>query len=190
VFVPDYSVSVAEVIIPAADLSEQISTAGMEASGTGNMKLALNGAVTIGTMDGANIEIREEGGDDNIFIFGLTSDEVLETKLRGYNPRAVFDSDAEIREILHVIASGDLLPEERSAFWPLVDSLLDGGDNYMVLADFAEYCRCQERVDKAYRDKARWTRMSILNTARMGRFSSDRTIREYAKEIWGVSPVR
>ncbi len=185
VFVPDYSVSLAERIIPAADLSEQISTAGMEASGTGNMKLSLNGALTIGTLDGANIEIGEAVGDDNIFIFGKRTHEVEEIKAGGYRPREIFDGDEELREILHLIASGDLTPDDRPAFWPLVDSLLER-DDYLVLTDFASYCEAQTRVDALFADPAAWARKSILNTAAMGRFSSDRTISEYAQEIWGV----
>jgi glycogen phosphorylase len=185
VFVPDYSVSLAERIIPAADLSEQISTAGMEASGTGNMKLSLNGALTIGTLDGANIEIGDAVGGDNIFIFGKKAHEVDEIKQRGYRPRELFDRDQEVRDIVHLIASGDLLPEDPTAFWPLVDALLER-DDYLVLTDFASYCDVQTRVDALYRDPAAWTRKSILNTAAMGRFSSDRTITEYARDIWGV----
>ncbi len=186
VFVPDYRVSLAELIIPAADLSEQISTAGMEASGTGNMKLSLNGALTIGTLDGANIEILEAVGEENIFIFGKQAHEVAEIKRRGYHPRTIFDQDQELQEILHLLAFGDMSPSDRTAFWPIVDSLLDKGDTYLVLADFASYAACQLKVDALYQNQTEWTRKSILNTANMGRFSSDRTIREYARDIWGV----
>ncbi len=186
VYVPDYRVSLAELIIPAADLSEQISTAGMEASGTGNMKLALNGALTIGTLDGANVEIREAVGEENIFIFGKQAHEVAEIKQRGYQPRAIFDQDTELQEIIHLIAFGDMSPNERTAFWPVIDSLLEKGDTYLVLADFASYVACQLKVDALYQNRSEWVRKSIINTANMGRFSSDRTISEYAKDIWGV----
>jgi starch phosphorylase len=185
VFVPDYCVSLAEQIIPAANLSEQISTAGMEASGTGNMKLSLNGALTIGTLDGANIEIGEAVGADNIFIFGKKAHEVEDLKNAGYRPRDVFEQDQELSAIVHLIASGGLSPGDRSAFWPIVDSLLER-DDYLVLTDFASYCDAQTRVDALYKEPVAWTRMSILNTAAMGRFSSDRTITEYARDIWGV----
>lgn len=188
VFLSNYNVSLAERIIPAADLSEQISTAGTEASGTGNMKLSLNGALTIGTLDGANIEIMEEVGRDNIFIFGLTPEEVLELKGSGYNPYRYYEKDRELKEALDMIGSGYFSPENAGLFKPVVDSLLYHGDTYMVLADYESYIICQERVGKLYENKHEWAKKSILNVANMGRFSSDRTIMEYAKEIWGIDP--
>jgi starch phosphorylase len=189
VFLPNYGVSLAERIMPGADLSEQISTAGTEASGTGNMKFALNGALTIGTLDGANVEIREEVGEENFFLFGLTAAEVAERKARGYDPRELYRADAQLREALDLIGSGALSPGQPDLFAPLVRGLLDYGDPYMLLADFQPYVSCQQRVAAAYRDQQAWTRMSIFNVARMGRFSSDRTIREYAEQIWGVRPA-
>ncbi len=189
VFLADYGVSLAERIIPAAELSEQISTAGMEASGTGNMKFALNGALTIGTLDGANVEIAEEVGEENIFIFGLTAQEVETRKSSGYDPWDCYQGNPELRTAIEQIADGPFSPEEPRLFQPLLDCLLRDGDPFMVLADYGSYLRCQERVSRIYRDQERWTRMSILNTAHTGKFSSDRTIREYSEEIWGVRPV-
>ena len=189
VFLPNYRVSLAEKIIPAADLSEQISTAGKEASGTGNMKLALNGAVTIGTLDGANIEIEEEVGKDNIFIFGMTVDEVTALDEAGYDPWKYYNNSEEIRAVVDWVGSSFFTPDEPHALAELKHSLLDGGDAFKVLADFDSYCAAQEEVDKAYRDEKRWARMAIMNTARVGKFSSDRTISEYAKEIWQLDPV-
>jgi len=188
-FAPNYSVSLAERILPAADLSEQISTAGKEASGTGNMKFALNGALTIGTLDGANVEIREAVGEDNFFLFGLTADEVTARARGGYRPRDHYESDAELRAVLDLIRTGHFSVGEPGLFHPLVDHLLDH-DPYMVLADYRAYVDCQTVVDECWRDPDRWTAMAIRNVARMGRFSSDRTIREYASEIWKTEPVR
>ena len=188
-FLPNYRVSQAERIIPAADVSEQISTAGMEASGTGNMKLALNGALTLGTLDGANVEIRQMVGAENFFLFGLTTDEVLEWKRRGYRPREIYESNPDLKEALDLIANGFFSPEDRDLFRPLVDSLLRE-DRYMVLADFDSYAKAQEAVARAYLDPEQWTKMAIHNVARTGHFSSDRTIREYARDIWKIKPVK
>ncbi|CAM3226010.1 glycogen/starch/alpha-glucan phosphorylase [Corallococcus sp. ZKHCc1 1396] len=189
VFVPNYRVSLAERIIPAADVSEQISTAGWEASGTGNMKLMLNGALTLGTLDGANVEIREAVGDENFFLFGLTADEVIARKKAGYRPRDVYESNTELREALDLIRSGFFSPEDRNLFQPLVDSLLEE-DRYLVLADFAAYMSKQEEVVRAYQDAEGWTKKCIINVARAGIFSSDRTIKQYAEEIWRVQQTQ
>ncbi len=188
VFLADYRVSLAEKIFPASDLSEQISTAGTEASGTGNMKFALNGALTIGTMDGANVEICEEVGRENIFIFGMSTEEVRALRPQ-YRPAEVAAKDPSLERVLDAIAGGAFSPKEPQLFRPLVDALLQR-DEYMLLADYASYVACQDEVAREYRDPARWTRKSILNVARMGKFSTDRTIRQYAEEIWGVKPVR
>ena len=188
VFFPDFNVQNAQTIYPAADLSEQLSTAGLEASGTGNMKFALNGALTIGTLDGANIEIREAVGAENFFCFGLTAEEVRRRRAEGYRPRDLYEGNAELREALDLIASGALSPGDRTLFQPLVQSLLDR-DEYMLLADYPLYVACQEQVSRTWSDRERWTRMSILNVARMGMFSSDRAVREYARDIWRVAPV-
>ncbi|HLN03331.1 MAG TPA: glycogen/starch/alpha-glucan phosphorylase [Bryobacteraceae bacterium] len=187
VFLPNYSVSVAERIIPAGDLSEQISLAGTEASGTGNMKLQLNGALTIGTLDGANMEILEEVGHENIFIFGLTAADV-ESRRPSYDPWAIYYSDEEIRQVLEFIERDFFSMLEPGIFRPITQSLLAGGDHYMLLADLREYIQTQDKVDAAYRDPDGWVRKTILNVARAGRFSSDRTIREYASQIWHVDP--
>ncbi len=190
VFPQNYRVTMAEKMIPAADLSEQISTAGKEASGTGNMKLALNGALTIGTLDGANVEIGEEVGDDNIFIFGNTVEEVDAIRAKGYNPYDYYNSNWELKAVIDWLRSDYFTPGEHDAFAPLCSSWLEGGDPFLCLADYAEYVRAQEEVDKAFADKKRWAKMAIMNTARVGKFSSDRTIREYAKHIWNLKPVK
>lgn len=188
VFVPNYSVSVAEMIMPAADLSEQISTAGTEASGTGNMKLALNGALTIGTLDGANVEIREHVGDANIFIFGATTDEVAAIRRNGYDPSRHYEADAHLKQVIDQIGSGMFSPDDPGRFRPIVDSLLRH-DTYLLLADFDSYIKAHERVDSLFRQPDEWTRRAALNVAGMGPFSSDRTIREYAEQIWQVKPL-
>lgn len=188
VFFPDYNVKNSKFIYPAADLSEQISTAGKEASGTGNMKFALNGTLTIGTLDGANIEIREEVGADNFFLFGLTAEQVYELKAKGYNPKQVYDSDPELMEAVDRISSGSFSQGDKNLFKPLVDSLLYG-DPYLLFADYRPYVEAQEQVSLAYEDPAKWTRMSILNVARMGKFSSDRSIKEYCNKIWKTHPL-
>jgi starch phosphorylase len=187
-FIADYNVSNAEKIIPACDLSEQISTAGTEASGTGNMKLALNGALTIGTLDGANIEMTEEVGEGNTFIFGLAADEVVALRAQGYNPSNIYQSNAELKQALDMINSGYFSPAEPLLFRPIFDALTRQ-DGFMLLADYAPYIACQDRVDLLYRDQEEWSRRAILNVAGMGKFSSDRTIREYAEEIWDVKSV-
>jgi starch phosphorylase len=184
VFLPNYRVSSAEKMIPAADVSQQISTAGKEASGTGNMKLALNGAITIGTLDGANIEIAEEVGDDNIFIFGLTVDEVYKLNETGYNPYDYYYQNREIKAVLDWLESDYFTPGQPGALASIKHSLLDGGDPYKVLADFESYSEANIALDKAYRDKAKWAEMAILNTAKMGKFTSDRSIQDYVDKIW------
>jgi starch phosphorylase len=189
VFLPDYSVKLGQRVYPAADLSEQISLAGKEASGTGNMKFAMNGAVTIGTLDGANVEIREEVGAENFFLFGLTTPEVEKRRQEGYSPRAIFESNAMLREVLVSLSNGEFSRGDRTLFEPLVNSLL-AADDYMLLADYQSYVDCQDRVSAAYKDQEAWTRMSILNVARIGKFSSDRAIRDYCAEIWKTWPVK
>lgn len=184
IFYPNYDVSAAELLFPASDLSEQISTAGTEASGTGNMKMALNGALTIGTLDGANVEIMQEVGDENIFIFGLNADEVSATKSNGYNPWDYYNSNPELKEALDMIASGYFSIEEPGRYQAIFDNLLNKGDQYLLLADYASYIQTQEHVSALYKDKEEWSRRAILNVARMGKFSSDRSIREYADNIW------
>jgi starch phosphorylase len=187
-FVPNLNVQNAQLIYPAADLSEQISTAGKEASGTGNMKFMLNGALTIGTLDGANVEMRDEAGAENFFLFGLTVEEVEQIKRDGYRPADYIDGNAELAAVLDLIAGGAFSNGDTEVFRPLIDNLRYD-DPFLVLADYASYVECQERVGSAWRDAATWTRMSILNTARSGKFSSDRAITEYSDDIWNVSPV-
>ena len=187
VFMPNYGVSVAEIIMPGADLSEQISTAGTEASGTGNMKLALNGALTIGTDDGANIEIRQNVGDDNIFIFGLKTPEVQALKQSGYQPMRYYESTPALKAVLDAISGGQFSPDEPGRYRALVDSLLWGGDHYLLLADYASYVSTQSLVDELYRQPSAWCAKAITNVAGMGVFSSDRTIREYAQQIWHIA---
>jgi len=189
VFLPDFSVKLGHRVYPAADVSEQISLAGKEASGTGNMKFAMNGAVTIGTLDGANIEIREEVGAENFFLFGLTAAEAEQRRREGYRPRAIYDANEELREVLDALSSGEFSHGDRELFAPLVGSLLDR-DEYMLLADYQAYVDCQEQVSAAWQDQEQWTRMSILNVARIGKFSSDRAIRDYCADIWKSWPVR
>ncbi len=188
VFLPNFGVKQGHALYPAADLSEQISTAGKEASGTGNMKFSMNGALTIGTLDGANVEIRDEVGAENFFLFGLTEGEVGQTLANGYRPREIYEGNAELKEVIDLIAGGELSPDDRSRFQPLVEHLV-WHDSYLLLADYVSYIACQEQVSEAYRDIPRWTRMSILNAARMGKFSSDRTIQEYCRDIWKVEPT-
>ena len=187
VFLESYNVTLAQRIVVAADVSEQISTAGYEASGTGNMKFALNGALTLGTLDGANVEIQEEVGPENIFIFGLTAEQVRDKKTRGYRSRDHYESEPRVRQVIDALA-GNEFSQQPGLFHPLIDSLLDR-DEYMVLADFAAYCQAQEAVAQAYRDQEGWTRKAVLNTARVGKFSSDRAIRQYADEVWRLRPT-
>jgi starch phosphorylase len=189
VFLPNFNVGTGQKLYPAAELSEQISTAGKEASGTGNMKFCMNGALTIGTLDGANIEIREEVGAENFFLFGLTAAEVQMLKAQGYNPMDVYRSNPELKVVIDLIADGYFSRGDRELFLPLVNSLLHG-DPYILLADFQSFVDCQSQVSQAYLNKEHWTRMSILNVARSGKFSSDRTIKEYCQDIWKVKPVK
>jgi glycogen phosphorylase len=188
VFLPDYNVSISELVVPAGNISEQISLAGKEASGTGNMKLALNGAVTVGTLDGANIEIRDRVGTDNFYLFGLTANEATALKQAGYSPRAYYQRDPELTAAVDALASGRLSEGDRDAVEPVISSLLNY-DEYMVLADYRAYIDCHERAATTWTDQQRWTRMSILNTARSGFFSSDRTVRDYNTDIWHLHPV-
>lgn len=187
IFVPNYDVSLAQRIMPAAELSQQISTAGYEASGTGNMKFTLNGALTVGTLDGANIEIREEVGEENFFLFGRTAEELVEMRST-YNPRQYYEENRELKQVIDQIAGGYFSPGSPRLFQPIVDSLLHN-DQFFVLADYASYIECQERVAGVYKNQDEWTRMAVLNVARSGKFSSDRAIREYAENIWKVQPV-
>lgn len=188
VFFPDFNVKNAHAIYPAADVSEQISTAGKEASGTGNMKFTLNGALTVGTLDGANVEIREEVGAENFFLFGLTAEQVQELKTRGYRPRDYYENDPELRGVLDMLGDGTFSNGEPHLFQPLLDHLLDH-DTYLLLADYRAYVDAQAEIDRAYRDPTRWTRMAIKNVARAGKFSADRSIQEYCSQIWGTRPV-
>ena len=187
IFLPNYRVSLAEIIYPGADVSEQISTAGYEASGTSNMKFALNGALTVGTLDGANIEIMEEVGRENIFIFGLTAEEVASARA-GYRPLDYYHGNLALKQAIDLIRDGFFSPDERGLFQPLIDLLLNE-DRYMVLADFDAYHRAQMQIDALYCDTEEWTKKSILNMARIGKFSSDRTILEYNRDIWRAEPV-
>ncbi|RLM20693.1 glycogen phosphorylase [Brenneria alni] len=190
VFIPNYSVSLAQIIIPAADLSEQISLAGTEASGTSNMKFALNGALTIGTLDGANVEMLEHVGEENMFIFGNTADQVEALRQNGYNPREYYDKDDELHRVLTQIATGVFSPDDTRRYSDLFDSLVNFGDYYQLLADYRSYVDTHDRVDDLYRNKEEWTRCTAHNIANMGYFSSDRTIGEYAEEIWNIKPIR
>lgn len=195
VFIENYRVSNAEIIFAAADVSEQISTASKEASGTGNMKFMLNGAVTLGTMDGANVEIVEEVGEENAFIFGLSSDEVIEYEHNGqYNPREIYNTDSEIRAVLTQLVDGTYAPGNPEEFRDIYNSLLDGQggrpDMYFILKDFRSYAEAQKKVEEAYKDTDRWAKMAMLNVAKVGKFSSDRTIEEYAKDIWHLEKVK
>jgi glycogen phosphorylase len=187
-FFPDYNVKNAQHIYPAADLSEQISTAGKEASGTGNMKFSLNGALTIGTLDGANVEIREEVGKENFFLFGLTAEQVQQLKTSRYHPLDYYEQNPRLREVLDFIASGKLAGGDAELFDPLMDDLI-WHDPFMLLADYQAYIDCQDRVNDLWRDKKAWTRTSILNVARMGKFSSDRSIRDYCQHVWNIRQV-
>lgn len=184
VFIPNYSVSLAEMIIPAADLSEQISTAGTEASGTGNMKLSLNGALTIGTLDGANVEIMQNVGEENIFIFGMSTPEVGELRDAGYQPRTFVDANPALEKVLEGIRDGQFSPAEPRRYQAIYDTLVNWGDHYMLLADYQSYVEAQNRVDQAYLDPNDWAIKAMLNVAGMGPFSADRTISEYAQKIW------
>jgi len=186
-FVANYNVKTGHIVYPMSDLSEQISTAGMEASGTGNMKFSMNGALTIGTLDGANVEIREEVGAENFFLFGLTVDEVGELKAGGYNPQDYYNTNDELKGVIDLINSGHFSQGDRELFRPLTDSLLHH-DQYLLFADYQSYIDCQEMVSTAFLDTEKWTRMSILNVARMGKFSSDRSINDYCRDIWNAKP--
>ena len=188
VFLPNFNVTSGQRIYPAAELSEQISTAGKEASGTGNMKFCMNGALTIGTLDGANIEIQEEVGAENFFLFGLTTQEVAKVKSQGYRPSEFYDTNPDLRGVIDLIRTGFFSRGDTDLFRSLIDTLV-WSDPFMVMADFQFYAECQARVSGIYQDQETWTRMSILNSARSGKFSSDRTIREYCREIWRVQSV-
>ena len=187
-FLPNYRVTAMEVICPGTDLSEQISTAGKEASGTGNMKFMMNGALTIGTLDGANIEIREEVGDDNFFMFGLTAEEV-EALRRHYNPGAIIRADGDLDRVMNLLRSGHFNMFEPGIFDPIINAITSHRDPWMVAADFRSFVDAQQQVAEAYQDRERWTRMSILNTAASGKFSTDRTIQDYNDDIWHLTPM-
>ena len=187
VFFPDFNVKNAHFVYPAADLSEQISTAGKEASGTGNMKFSLNGALTIGTLDGANVEIREEAGAENFFLFGLNATEVSLLRMSGYRPGDYYAQNLGLREVIDFISSGELGGGDPELFRPIVDNLL-GNDPFLLLADYQSYIDAQEEVSALWRDETAWTRKSILNSARMGKFSSDRSIRDYCERVWRIQP--
>jgi starch phosphorylase len=189
IFLGNYNVTLAEMVFPASDLSEQISTAGTEASGTGNMKYSLNGALTVGTLDGANIEIMEEVGRENIFIFGMTAEQVTGLKKAGYQPHDYYIHNPELKQAIDMIGNGTFSADDQLTFKPIVDTLL-GLDHYLLCADYASYIACQDEVDALYQQPLEWARTSILNTAGMGKFSSDRTINEYAREIWGIKPEK
>jgi starch phosphorylase len=189
VFLKNYSVTLAEKIIPASDLSEQISMAGLEASGTGNMKFAINGALTIGTMDGANIEIREEVGEANIFIFGLLANEVVKLKKGGYKPVEFYKDNKELKKVIDMISSDYFNQNEPGIFQPVIDKLLSN-DYYCLLADYQSYIDAQDKVSELYLNTNEWTKKSVLNVARIAKFSSDRSIKEYAEKIWKVEPVK
>ena len=190
IFIPNYGVSLAQMIIPAADLSEQISTAGTEASGTSNMKFALNGALTIGTLDGANVEMLDHVGEENIFIFGNTTEQVEALRNNGYNPRQIYEQDPELNQALTQIATGAFSPDDSRRYANLFDSLVNFGDHYQLLADYRSYIDTQDKVDELYKNRDEWTRRTVMNIANMGYFSSDRTIQEYADEIWNIKPVK
>jgi starch phosphorylase len=187
-FLPNYRVTAMEIVCPGTDLSEQISTAGKEASGTGNMKFMMNGAVTIGTLDGANIEIREEVGDDNFFMFGLTAEDV-ETLRRDYDPAGIIAGDENLARVMRLLQSGHFNMFEQGLFDPIINSITSRDDPWMTAADFASYAAAQQRAATTYRDREKWIRMSILNSAKSGRFSTDRTISEYNSGIWKLDPV-
>jgi starch phosphorylase len=188
-FLPDYNVTFGQKVYPAADLSEQISTAGKEASGTGNMKFAMNGALTIGTLDGANIEIRDAVGHENFFLFGLTAPQVVETRDAGYHPRSIYESNPMLREVVDSLASGQFSRGDRNLFRPLIDGLLNS-DPYLLFADYQSYVDCQDQVSATFLDQEKWAKMSIYNAARMGRFSSDRAVQEYCRNIWDVTGIQ
>jgi starch phosphorylase len=189
VFFPDFNVTNAQPIYPAADLSEQISTAGKEASGTGNMKFSMNGALTIGTLDGANVEIRQEVGEENFFLFGLTASQVDETRRNGYNPHFIYEHNEELNQVINMINSGVFSGGNKTLFKPITDNLI-WHDPYMLLADYPLYVACQDLVAETWKTPEKWTEMAIMNVARMGKFSSDRSIKDYCEKIWKVKPFR